>query len=82
MACICPGVVGAAEEEDLPGELLANLASQIGRAEPAIEAGHIGVGLLEAGVLGTGQGEVAHHVQAVPAARPPSPAPRRSPPSA
>jgi hypothetical protein len=48
------GVLGGvlvAEEEDLAGELLADLAGQVGGAEPAVEAGHVGVGLLEAGVL-------------------------------
>ena len=48
------GVVGGvlvAEEEDLAGELLADLAGEVGRAEAAVEAGHVGVGLLEAGVL-------------------------------
>ena len=66
------GVVGLAEEEDLPRELLAHLAGQVGRAEAAVEAAHVGVGLLEPGVLGAGQGEVADHVQAVPAARGPA----------
>ena len=48
------GVVGGvlvAEEEDLAGELLADLPGEVGRAEAAVEAGHVGVGLLEAGVL-------------------------------
>ena len=46
------GGVLAAEEEDLPGELLADLAGEVGRPEAAVEAGHGGVGLLEPGVLG------------------------------
>ena len=62
------GGVLPAEEEDLPGELLADLAGEVGRAESAVEAGHGRVGLLEAGVLGARQREVAHDVQAVPAA--------------
>ena len=66
------GVVGVAEEEDLPGELLADLAGQVGRAESAVEAGDVGVGLLEPRVLAAGQGQVADDVQAVPAARRPA----------
>ena len=62
------GVVGAAEEEDLAGELLPDLARQIGTAVAAVEAADVGVGLLEAGMLAAGQRQVAHHVQAVPAA--------------
>src|SRR4029079_19372290 len=55
-------------EEDLAGELLPDLAGQGGRAEAAVEAADVGVGLLAPGVLGAGQGEVADDVQAVPAA--------------
>ena len=65
------GVVGgvlAAEEEDLAGELLADLAGEVGAAEAAVEAGDVGVGLLEAGVLRAGDREVGDDVQAVPAA--------------
>ena len=62
------GGVLVAEEEDLAGELLADLAGEVGGAEAAVEAGHVGVGLLEAGVLRRGQREVAHHVEAVAAA--------------
>ena len=66
------GGVRAAEEEDLAGELLAHLTGQIRAAVTAVEAADVGVGLLEAGVLAAGQGEVADHMQAVPAAgRPP-----------
>ena len=61
------GAVDVAEEEDLARELLADLARQVGRAEAAVEAADVGVGLLEPGVLAAGQGEVADHVQAVPA---------------
>jgi hypothetical protein len=68
MRCGVLGGVLVAQEEDLPGELLAHLAGQVGRAEAAVEAGHVGVGLLEAGVLAAGEREVAHHVQAVAAA--------------
>ena len=62
------GGVLATEEEDLAGELLAHLAGQVRAAEAAVEAGHVGVGLLELAVLGAGQREVGHHVQAVAAA--------------
>jgi endonuclease/exonuclease/phosphatase family metal-dependent hydrolase len=49
-----------------------DLAGEVGRAEAAVEAADVGVGLLERGVLGAGQGEVGDDVQAVPAAgRPP-----------
>jgi hypothetical protein len=66
------GAVGLAEEEDLPGELLTHLAGQVGRAEPTVEAGHVGVGLAEAGMLAAGQRQVADDVQAVaPAGGPP-----------
>ncbi len=60
--------VGLGQEEHLAGALLADLAGEVGRAEPAIEAGHVGVGLLEARVLLAGQGQVAHDVEAVPTA--------------
>ena len=40
-----------AQEEDLAGELLTHLAGQVGRAEPAVEAGDIGVGLFELGMF-------------------------------
>ena len=66
------GGVGLTQEEDLAGELLADLPGQIGRPVAAVEGADVGVGLLEPGVLGAGQGEVADHVQAVSAAgRPP-----------
>src|SRR6202012_4200716 len=64
--------VGPAEEEDLAGELLADLSSQIRAAVAAVEAADVGVGLLEPGMLAAGQGQVADHVQAVPAARGPA----------
>ena len=70
--CASLGGVLAAEEEDLPGELLTDLAGEVGRAEPAVEAGDVGVGLLEPGVLAAGEREVAHDVQAVPAPGRPS----------
>jgi hypothetical protein len=60
-----------AEEEDLPGPLLSHLAGEVGRTEPPVEAGHVGIGLLEAGVLPAGDGEVGHDVEAVAAARRP-----------
>ena len=62
------GVVGPAEGEDLPGELLAHLAGEVGGAEAAVEGADVGVGLLEAGVLGAGQGHVADDVKGVAAA--------------
>ena len=42
-----------AEEEDLASELLADLAGEIRRAVAAVERRNIGVGLLEAAVLGS-----------------------------
>jgi len=66
------GGVFAAQEEDLPGEFLADQAREVGRAVAAVERAHVGVGLLEPGVLGAGQREIADHVQGMPAAgRPP-----------
>ena len=65
------GRVLAPEEEDLAGELLPDEAGEVRRPETAVEAGDVAVGLLEAGVLGARQGQVAHDVQAVPAARRP-----------
>jgi hypothetical protein len=62
------GGVWAAEEEDLAGELLPGLTRQIRAAVAAVEAADVGVGLLEPGMLTAGQRQVAHHVQAVPAA--------------
>src|SRR5690606_26767163 len=62
------GGVLVAEEEDLAGELLADLPRQIGRAVPAVERAHVGVGLLEASVLGAGQRQVAHDMQTVASA--------------
>ena len=59
-------------EKHLPGALLAHLAGQVGRTEAAVETGHVGVCLAEAGVLGAGQREVADDVEAVAASgRPP-----------
>ena len=65
------GVLGGvllAEEEDLAGELLADLAGEVRRPEAAVEAAHVGVGLLEAAVLGAGEGQVGDDVQRVAAA--------------
>src|SRR3712207_6978086 len=62
------GGVLVAEEEDLAGVLLAHLAGEVRRAETAVEAADVGVGLLEPRVLGAGQREVRDDVQAVPAA--------------
>src|SRR5918994_2027251 len=58
--------VGTAQEEDFSGELLPDLTGQVGGAETGVEGADIGVRLLEASLLGTGQAQVAHHVQAVP----------------
>jgi hypothetical protein len=49
---------------------------EVGRAVAAVEAGDVGVGLLEAGVLGAGQRQVAHDVQASGRRPRPSRAPR------
>ncbi len=62
------GAVGLAEEEDLAGSLLTALPGEQRRTVAAVEARHIGIGLLELAVLATGDRQVAHHVQAVPAA--------------
>ena len=62
------GGVLLAEEEDLAGELLADLAGEVRRPEAAVERADVGVGLLEPRVLGAGEGQVADDVQAVPAA--------------
>ena len=65
------GRVGAPKEEDLAGELLADHLREVGRAVAAVEGAHVSVGLLEAGVLSRGDGQVADHVQRVaPAGRP------------
>ena len=57
--CASSARVVAAEEEDLAGPLLADLAGQVGRAEAAVEARDVGVGLLEDRVLGAGERQVA-----------------------
>ncbi len=62
------GVVRPTEEEDLARALLPDLPGEERRAVAAVEARHVGVGLLEPGVLGRREGQVAHDVQAVPAA--------------
>ena len=62
------GGVAAAEEEDLPRELLADLLGQVGGAVPAVEGADIGVGLLEAGFLAGCDGHVTHDVEGVTAA--------------
>ena len=71
------GGVGAAEEEDLAGELLADHLGEVGAAVAAVEGADVGVGLLEAGVLAAGDGQVADDVQGVPAAGRPAVARRR-----
>ena len=53
-------------EEDLAGELLADLPGQVRAAVAAVEAADVGVGLLEPGVLAAGQGQVASRVPARP----------------
>jgi len=65
------GLVGAvvvSQEEDLPGPLLADHPRQVGRSKASVEAGDVGVGLLEQAVLRAGDGEVAHHMERVAAA--------------
>src|SRR5687767_12795973 len=62
------GAVVLAQEEDLSRALLAYLSRQQRRAITAVEAGHVGIGLLEDGVLTTGDRQIAHDVQAVTAA--------------
>jgi len=62
------GVVGAAEEEDFSGKFLTNHFGQVGGAVAGVEGSHIGVGLFKAGFLSGGDGEVAHHVEGMPAA--------------
>ena len=62
------GGVLVAEEEDLAGELLADLAGEVRRPEAAVERADVGVGLLEPAVLGAGEGEVGDDVQGVAAA--------------
>jgi hypothetical protein len=56
------GAVVVAQEEDFAGALLADLTSQERGAVATVEAGDVGVGLLEDSVLFTGDGEIAHHV--------------------
>ena len=58
------GAVLPAEEPDLLGPLLADLAGQDRRPEAAVEGPDPGAGLAEAGVVG-GDGEVAHDVEDV-----------------
>ncbi len=60
--------VVAPEEEHLAGPFLADLAGQVGRAVAGVVGGHVGVGLLEDGVLLRGEGHVADDVEAVAAA--------------
>ena len=60
------GGVLLAEEEDLAGELLADLAGEVRRAEAAVEGADVGVGLLEPRLLGAGDREVADDVEEWP----------------
>ena len=50
------GGVLVAEEEDLAGELLADLAGEVRRAEAAVERPDVRVGLLEPAVLARWRG--------------------------
>ena len=59
------GGVVPAQEEDLPGALLPDHAGQVRAPVAAIEAGYVGVRLFEDGVLATGEGHVADHVETV-----------------
>ena len=61
------GGILAAEEEDFAGELLADHFGEVCAAVSAVERAHVGIGLLEAGVLARRDGEVAHHVERVSA---------------
>ena len=56
-----------AEEEDLSSPLLTHLASKERRSVAAVEAGDIGVGLLEDRMLSRCHREIAHDVEAVAA---------------
>jgi len=60
--------VRAAQEEDLPGTLLADLAGEERRTVSAVERGDIGIGLFEHGVFSGGEREVAHDMEAMTAA--------------
>src|ERR1019366_2161828 len=62
------GAVFESEKEDLPSPLLAHHPGEVGGPESAVKAGHVSVGLLEAGLLTAGDGQVAHHMEAVAAA--------------
>ncbi len=61
------GVVLTAEIPDLARFFLPDDAGEVTGAEAAIETADFGAGLAEARVVG-GDGEIAHHVQHVPAA--------------
>ena len=63
--------VFTAQEENLACKLLADLAGEICRAEAAIEAGDVGVGLLELRMLCTRKREIAHNMETVTAASSP-----------
>ena len=60
------GVVEAAEVPDLPCTLLAEDAGQVGGTEAGVEGADPGSRLAEAGVI-RGDGDVAEHVEHVPA---------------
>src|SRR5205814_64797 len=61
------GVVLAAQKPDLARSLLPHHPRQVAGAEAGVERAHPRAGLAEAGVLG-GDGQIADHVQHVPAA--------------
>ena len=58
-------VVLTSQKEDLPSKLLADLLGKIRRAIARIEGAHIGIGLFEPCVLGTGDTEITHDVETV-----------------
>ena len=62
------GGVLVTEEEDLPSELLPDLAGEEGGTEAAVEARDVGVGLLEPRMFAAGDREVTDDVQRMPAA--------------
>ena len=66
------GGVGAAQEEDLPGELLADHLGEIGAAVTAVEGSHVSIGLLEPRMISGGERQIADHVERMAPARGPA----------
>ena len=65
-------VVVAAEEEDLTGPFLTNLAGEISGSIAGVIRSDIGVGLLENCVLSRSESHVADNMETVPAAHRPA----------